>query len=328
MARNISGTNDKRAAISFVNQGQEYFSAARRAASIETKPLLYYYSFLNLGKAVSMALGRSGMTSRVTHGIADVGNLSHTPNSAEISLQASGSTKSAVDELYWALEGCGVQASQYPIREVTAHSAIAHRMWREGWGQIRKERFVAVENIRFFEDASSKEIWTRIYLRRDDLKSIDRGIAEVMREARLDGDYRAVTEAGGISQSFHVLEQILPTKYTGRAADVIMDTVKLLRPNLWQINSPAPTHRRYYLYLSPQTEKRMPQWLSIYATLFWLGSLTRYYPVDLLDALEGPLGPFLREFLETQPNQLLYTLASCVIPVGVGLCQPPRWDCL
>jgi hypothetical protein len=47
--------NEQHAAESFVRQAQEYFSAAERAAAIETRPLLYYYSFLNLTKALALA---------------------------------------------------------------------------------------------------------------------------------------------------------------------------------------------------------------------------------------------------------------------------------
>ena len=54
----------------------------------------------------------------------------------------------------------------------------------------------------------------------------------------------------------------------------------------------------------------VPPWVSIYSVLFWLGSLTRYQPVALLEILEGSYGPFFREYLATQPSQLLYLLAS------------------
>ena len=50
--------------------------------------------------------------------------------------------------------------------------------------------------------------------------------------------------------------------------------------------------------------------MTVYSLLFWLGSLTRYQPVELLDALAGPYGPFFEEFIETQPAQLLYFFAS------------------
>ncbi len=81
-------------------------------------------------------------------------------------------------------------------------------------------------------------------------------------------------------------------------------------PKLWQTVTSAQPHRNYYLYLSPPGERRYPQWVSIYAVMFWLGSLTRYQPVALLDLLDGPYGAFFREFLASQPTQFLYIIAS------------------
>ncbi|GAB2678270.1 hypothetical protein GCM10027194_08120 [Thalassiella azotivora] len=89
-----------------------------------------------------------------------------------------------------------------------------------------------------------------------------------------------------------------------------MDVVAPLRDVLWQTVTSQPPYRRYYLYLAPAGETRLPQWLSIYSLMFWLGSLSRYQPLDLLSAFNGGHGPFLREFLETQPQQLLYFMAS------------------
>ena len=89
-----------------------------------------------------------------------------------------------------------------------------------------------------------------------------------------------------------------------------MDVVGATRSHLWQTVTSSPPYRRYYLYLSQANESRLPQIVAAYLLLFWLGSLTRYRPVELLVALNGSLGGFFREFLATQPQQLLYMLAS------------------
>ena len=68
------------AAVSFVRQAREYFTAADRSNTIETRPLLYYYSFLNLyyysflnlGKAVAIARGQPGLVGKVQHGVAAI----------------------------------------------------------------------------------------------------------------------------------------------------------------------------------------------------------------------------------------------------------------
>jgi hypothetical protein len=107
-----------------------------------------------------------------------------------------------------------------------------------------------------------------------------------------------------------VFEQVTAVTYPARAADKVMEVIARTRSHLWQTVTSAPPYRRYYLYLSQPTESRLPQIVSAYMLLFWLGSLTRYRPVELLAALNGPLGGYFREFLATQPQQLLYMLAS------------------
>ena len=305
----IAAPAERAAAASFVNQAREYFAAAERASSIETRPLLYYYAFLNVAKAIAMGRGRAGLVGKVSHGIAHEGTSGHAVNTARLQIgRSSTSAKSAIDELHWALEGKGVAAGHYPVSEIISQSVIAHRMWREAFSQPRVERFIPIDRIQFMHDEPGKLIWLRIFVSRAVLRSRGRGLTETLRESDLGSTFRGVAHPDGAE--FHVLEQRRPIEYTGRAADVVVTAIGAVRPQLWQTITASAPFRRFYLYLAPAGEKRMPQWLSTYATLFWLGSLTRYQPVELFEAIDGKFGPFFREFLETQPRQLLYILAS------------------
>ncbi len=310
----VSAGPERLAALSFVRQAREYFTAAEKATTIETRPLLYYYSFLNLGKAIAIAKGRPGMVGKIRHGVAPSDSPGHTLDSAELVIQSStksGVNKSAVDELHQALEGTPVAAGDYPVRHVIAQSVVAHRLWCEGFKNVRKERFLTIDRVGLFHDVESKQVWARLYIRRDRLRARGRGLTEALRESTLEHTFRAVVNPDPDAASkYHTLEQVTPATYTGRSADVVVEVVKVLRPAAWQTVTAFDPYRRFYLYLSPAGEKRLPQWLSVYMILFWLGSLTRYQPVELLNLLDGQLGPFFREFLETQPSQLLYILAS------------------
>lgn len=303
---------DAKSALSFVRQAKEYFNAAERAGALETRPLLYYYSFLNLGKALAIARGRTGMVGKVKHGVAAVHTSGYSPTSAEIAVQRSGvGDPSAIDELHWALEGTTTPAGQIKVADLMPQSVVGHRMWRAATGSVRKERFFALDEIHWLEDATAREIWLKLYLRRDSLRSHGRGVTETLREARLDKAFRAVSDSYATTHDLHAFEQIAATPYsTGRASDVVMESVGTVRRDIWQTVTATSPFRRFYLYLSPLTEVRVPQWMSTYGLLFWLGSLTRYQPVELLEALAGPYGPFFEEFIETQPSQLLYFFAS------------------
>ena len=67
------------AAQSFVEQAKEYHRAADAARSTEAQPLLYYYGFLNLGKALAIARGRNDLVGRVEHGLSVDDLFANTP---------------------------------------------------------------------------------------------------------------------------------------------------------------------------------------------------------------------------------------------------------
>ena len=298
----------RRAAESFVRQAREYFTAAERADTIETRPLLYHYSFLNLGKALAIAGGRA-LVGKFSHGVAHVGNTGHAISSSELQFQRSGTSSiSALDGLHRVLEGQQLPAGRVPVAELVAQSVVAHRLWREAAN--RKERFLAVDRVLLRHDGVAKSIWATLEVRADTMKSRGRGISETVTKASLSPAFRAVADSDVDGVTYRNFEQVTPIVYQARPSDKVMDVVLVVRPRLWQTVTSAPPYRRYYLYLSGAGGQRHPQWLSIYTILFWLGSLTRYQPVDLLELLEGPYGAFFREFLATQPSQLLYILAS------------------
>jgi hypothetical protein len=87
--------------------------------------------------------------------------------------------------------------------------------------------------------------------------------------------------------------------------------VTFARPLLWRIATTTPPYRKYYFHLTPSGEtSRLPQLGGAYALLFYLGSITRYRPHVFDSLVAGTYGPFFTEFIATQPEQLLYLLAS------------------
>ena len=308
VSNQIPAGPERKSAQSFVRQAREYFVAAERAGAIETTPLLYYYCFLNIGKALSIARHRSGLVGKVRHGIAQVSSTGYSPSTSELVMQRSGADVSALDELHFSLTGAHVPTSRIPVRELIAQSVVGHRLWREAAN--RRERFVSVEQVRLRHEVATKRIWATVQVRHDTLSIRRRGVSETVREADLSAQFHAVADSIDGSTEFRDFEQSVPVKYTARPSDSVMDVIDIVRPKLWQTITSAPPYRRYFLYLSPLGEVRLPEWLTIYSALFWLGSMTRYQPVELLELLEGGYGPFFREFLAAQPPQLLYMFAS------------------
>ncbi len=76
---------------------------------------------------------------------------------------------------------------------------------------------------------------------------------------------------------------------------------------------------RYYFGAFNKRE-RLPQLCSMYAAMFYLGSITRYKPYDFDRIVSGRHAWLVNEFLATQPEQFLYVLASTL--AGVEVVRP------
>ena len=74
----------------------------------------------------------------------------------------------------------------------------------------------------------------------------------------------------------------------------------------------TPPYRKYYLYAAPVAEHAqvVPQILSIYGITYYLGSIVRYRPHHFDRILKGEFGPFVEAFLNDQPTQFIYLMAS------------------
>lgn len=296
---------DYESADSFLRQAKEFFRAADASGTPESRPLLYYYSFMNLTKALALVRGRPNIVGKAIHGVSDDQTAGHAVTTAKLNVQTPGSSSvSVLNELHVAVTGQPVFPAQVKVSELLLHSVIAHRLW--AYAGDRKERFISVERVRIMHDPSTRTIWSTITVRPEVLAHRGWTVSKVRTLSGLSSDFRPVDDPAGN----RIFEQISPITYTGRPSDVVMDVVGVARPHLWQTVTSAPPYRRYYLLLTQPNEQRLHQIVSAYLILFWLGSLTRYRPTELLAALSGPWGGFFREFLATQPQQLLYLLAS------------------
>jgi len=104
------------------------------------------------------------------------------------------------------------------------------------------------------------------------------------------------------------LELIEPIS-TGRPSEKINKLSSLVSEHLWSSVSTQKPFRKHYIYLS-EDEHTWPQVCSIYGVFFYLGSLARYRPQKLKHYLDGKFGSFMSEFIENQPDQWLYLMAS------------------
>lgn len=308
----VTDPQERAEALAFLEQSEDFFSAA--SGGLAANPLVLYYAFLNLGKALIRVRGYTGSLDQAMHGLKE----ETTPGGTELKdssviAKDSGSNLNIYPEL---VERLGyprpATADVYPVVELLPQVVIGHRIWRES--QIdRNERFIDIKEIQFVDDRQRKELWLRLFIERSDLERYEITHARLLTEGHLDGVFREVNMHGiDRSSSLICLEQAQVTPYTGRPTDVVADIVAHVRPALWRIVSaiPGDGYRRYYVHLTPPTEARLPQLASLWALFFYFGSVVRYRPHLFDQLLASEDGAFVSEFITSQGEQLLYLLAS------------------
>ncbi len=306
----VSGP-EREESLAFVEQARAFFEAARvRTAA---SPLLTYYAFLNLGKAVIRCRGFSGSLDRARHGISEGASIPTSDLAAgSVTIHDSGTQANVLPELVDRLGySRPVDGSVLAVRDLAPQIVVGHRLWREA--AHRGERFVVVEP-EFISDAATRQLWLRLWVLRSDLARYGITHARLVRDGGLAGAFAEV-DARLLTTDPDVfcLEQTSTITYTGRPTDVVLDLVDSSRPWLWQIVTAYPEegYRRYYLHLTGVNDaNRQPQLASMWMLIFFFGSMVRYRPQAFATMTRGRYGAWINDFVAAQPDQLLFMLAS------------------
>jgi hypothetical protein len=157
-------------------------------------------------------------------------------------------------------------------------------------------------------------MWLRLYFVADDLSRLGVTQQRLLTETRLAGRFAAVACNDQFeSRDLLCFEQVVTHNYHGGyPADEFQPVIAAVRDRLWTTVATVTPYRRYYVYLAPVPDHGfvLPQLLSIYAIVYHLGSITRYRPHQYDNISNGPFGPWVQEFVNGQPLQFLYLMAS------------------
>jgi len=157
-------------------------------------------------------------------------------------------------------------------------------------------------------------MWLNLYFYADDLSRLSIPQQQLLTESGLAGSFRGVACDQQIEgRGLICFEQIATHQYPGGyPADEFGPVVDSIRHCVWSTVATVTPYRRHYVYLAPTIEQSfvLPQVLSIYAIIYYLGSITRYRPHQYDTITAGPYGPWIQEFVNGQPLQFLYLMAS------------------
>jgi hypothetical protein len=308
--------NRKAEALACLEQAKDFYAAAADGGILAARPLALYYSFMNLAKAFCLTRGTRPTFDQAQHGLKERRN----PGTQELLgafLRADPSPNPGriqnFAEFKQALSGTGIAVeTDFQLPVLLPQVVPGHRFW--ALAQKKTERFIAIHDLRFRHDHPTRTMWLDLYFVADDLHRLGVTQQRLLTETRLAGLFHGVVcDEQFNGRPLIRFEQLLTYPYpNGYPADRLATVIEPIKDFLWTTVATISPYRRYYVYMAPVAEHPfvLPQLLSIYAVMFYLGSITRYRPHHYDAIVDGKFGPWIQEFVSGQPLQFLYLMAS------------------
>lgn len=280
--------------LSLLEQARYFYSAAE-TSPLRSKPLLYYYSFLNLAKIIinlDKEYGNQGF--EYYHGLqANCNGISKFEEAnVELYIKKTGYQKQVAIELLESLDELSLSSKLVlNIKDLLSHCVGIHRTYSEIYGS--NEIFCRLSEEELYKDGKTMIFSANVRCNEDEsllLKS--RG-------------YNIRKEKSG----FIWEESFDTTRYTFARDDYYFFSKQLRDKGIWYYIGKDG----YVNYLSTKVDYRYSPEMIIYNTMFFLGSITRYHPY-LFDSIFSNKEQWLMsEFLTTQPKQFVYSATAKIL---------------
>ncbi|MBC8326735.1 MAG: hypothetical protein H8E27_14040 [Verrucomicrobia subdivision 3 bacterium] len=306
------GKPDKTRALAFVQQAFDFYSAAELHQS-STKPLLLYYSFLNLTK-VLLLLKSAQIPPAAKHGISNP--KKNNKQKFRLEGQSIKIEKKAKDcsqlfpEIFNAVGGHIPKNSEIKVLDVIMQIPSIHRTYSKI--TEKADIFYPIKRINVLR--FQNKLWMRSVIK----KTVGND-ANVLRGVKRLKRFKSIFRQVASSEQNEIWFESKKYEYNGPSLNKAL--LKLSFDAKQACINPILTKNGYIYYFSRASEKLyMPHLLAAYASIFYFGSITRYHPHVFDKLREGKYGWLCEELLETQPTQLLYLMAS--EGAGVDVVKP------
>lgn len=305
----------QRQALAFWTQARDFFTAAQSSEVSAAKPLLLYYSFLNLAKCL-VVKKRGTALGTVKHGLSE--KLPTTPGAIHGHVSIDITQNPAVSA--FALFAGALNATlptpapgsthvQMRSQDFLGQILIGHRVFSQAEGLI--ERFISLERVEYMHTPATRESWIRVRAFADDFTRLAypmTGLSKSLNDVRSWRNVKCDQTIDGRRIIEAEMENVIA--YGHRPSQALEQLSRVTRSRLWRSVTAVPPYRKYYVYQATQTQYLMNQLLTMYLATFYFGSITRYKPEQFDFILRSPIGPFVFEFFSNQPTQFLYLMAS------------------
>ena len=307
--RSVPDLRTRDIAHSFRRQAEDYFRAATVGRDIAVRPVLLYYAFLNLSKAYAIAKGEQRVISVLSWNLCNpkCGTILGTPIRFDLR------KKPAVfEELLQLLGGdATILKSDCQLGRLMPQILPGHRLWCYATNQ--SERFLAIEYFDLLHSGPNKQVWLNMWINRNGLDPLDLSEKTALSHSGLSADVELVSRNSG--NELVCFQQKEPSLYLSDPGEALEKILRRVRNQIWETVKIVSPYRKSYTYCSPLKEHgaRLPQISSIYLLMFFLGSITRYFPEYFEDLFESKYGPFFQTFISESPMQFLYLMASEIL---------------
>jgi hypothetical protein len=317
VSRKQKNNEMERELLSYLEQAKYFYESAEKSP-IKSKPLLYYYSFLNLSKVICVF--KKNMDSlrniKFIHGISEVYESSFDRSEVSIKTSTLGAIQVA-HEIFKIFDDSlapndNSEKHNFNIKKLLSHCVGIHRAYTEIYN-IADENFIKIEKYFLFRE--SRKLYFLAYLGEledNDINKLrDCNYKIYHSEERIPEHKLEFFSKYNFENKGHYLYLELDIGHYGPLTKDNYRKIckEIRRLGIWYFIG----NNGYTIYLSKNQDMRYSQESIIYMTMFFLGSITRYNPY-LFDSIFSDKEQWLMsEFLTTQPKQFLYLTTARIL---------------
>jgi hypothetical protein len=268
----------------YIQQAFEFYQAASNAKP-NTAHLIYYYSFLNLAKAVcEMKIPNfHGRDECYAHG------LNWRPNSKSnvvLDRESVRIGRRGVWHVLWEClmrEACNpAQGTRLPVKSLFSFCPEITSEFDSLYPRLRP--FIDVENPSLRYHEAQKEVWLTFSIKRKALR--DRQLSGPELISQMKTDRSTYTEVKSENKALRAYESAMTSKVRRRGVWMPLQR-DILGLNL--LTYFGEDRKLVYSFpLQNSLPLRLPQLMINYTILFWLGSLVRYDPHSVAFLMDSP----------------------------------------
>lgn len=269
---------------SLLEQAKNFYEAAENSP-LKSKPLLYYYSFLNLAKLMINIDKQYGSNNlKYMHGVKEVHNNKFSDSEITIQQKKNFIKNVSVELLEIFDDQTFNTDTTIKVKDLLAHCVGIHRAYGEIYSL--SETFFKLDRFMLYKRGKILGVKSKIQCSSKDSQALK------------NIGYNVIENEDG----FYWNEEITRISNNITRSDYATLAKKMNDLGIWYFIG----DNGYTSYLSSNPNCRYKPEIIIYNTMFYLGSITRYHPYMFDKIFSDKEQWMMSEFLTTQPKQFLY----------------------